>query len=249
LPTLNECSYGTWSPFVDPYQITTGVSAGTVPLDFWSNSTLNRIADNALIDVAGGTLSGSRIADDVILTNVIGFDVKVWDPNAPVYSDGSRTILPGDPDYATYFASKPSIGTGAYVDLGYRDVDYSNLNANTFAHRGRASSSLNVISSAFARVYDTYSTSYETSGTSTSDTRAGRSTNGFDDLGNNVDGSPVTGVGTDTLGIGIVDDDSEKITSPPYPVPLRGIQVKIRVFEPDSRQIREVTVVQDFLPK
>ena len=38
-------------------------------------------------------------------------------------------------------------------------------------------------------------------------------------------------------------------TSPPYPYPLRGIQVKIRVFEPDSRQVREVTVVQDFLPQ
>ena len=36
---------------------------------------------------------------------------------------------------------------------------------------------------------------------------------------------------------------------PPYPYPLRGIQVKIRAFEPDSKQIREVTVVQDFLPQ
>ncbi len=65
----------------------------------------------------------------------------------------------------------------------------------------------------------------------------GRSTNGFDDPGN-------SGVAN-----GIVDDDDEKITSPPYPAPLRGIQVKIRVFEPDSRQIREVTIMQDFLPK
>ena len=36
---------------------------------------------------------------------------------------------------------------------------------------------------------------------------------------------------------------------PPYPSALRGIQIKIRVFEPDSRQIREVTVIQDFLPR
>jgi len=33
----------------------------------------------------------------------------------------------------------------------------------------------------------------------------------------------------------------------PYPVPLKGIQIKIRVYEPDSRQIREVTLTQDFL--
>ncbi len=60
----------------------------------------------------------------------------------------------------------------------------------------------------------------------------GTSTNGLDDDGN-----------------GIVDDVSECITLPPYPVALRGIQVKIRCFEPDSRQIREITIEQDFLPK
>jgi len=35
----------------------------------------------------------------------------------------------------------------------------------------------------------------------------------------------------------------------PYSAPplgLRGIQIKIRVFEPDSRQIREVTIIHDF---
>lgn len=45
-----------------------------------------------------------------------------------------------------------------------------------------------------------------------------------------------------------VDDATEKEAPPPYPYALRGIQIKIRSFEPDSRQIIEVTVVQDFLP-
>jgi hypothetical protein len=61
---------------------------------------------------------------------------------------------------------------------------------------------------------------------------AGTSTNGLDD---NHDG--------------VVDDVNEQITSSPYPVPLRGIQVKIRCYEPDSRLIREITIEQDFLPK
>jgi hypothetical protein len=73
-----------------------------------------------------------------------------------------------------------------------------------------------------SRVYDTYCTTYE--GEQAHD-------------------------GLDTDGNGIVDDDGEKVHAPPYPVPLRGIQVKIRIFEPDSRQVREVTVVQDFLPQ
>jgi len=44
-----------------------------------------------------------------------------------------------------------------------------------------------------------------------------------------------------------VDDITELEGPIPYPVPLKGVQVKIRVFEPDSRQIREITVVEDFL--
>lgn len=33
----------------------------------------------------------------------------------------------------------------------------------------------------------------------------------------------------------------------PYPTPLQGIQNKIRVYDPSGRQIREVTLTQDFL--
>ena len=46
-----------------------------------------------------------------------------------------------------------------------------------------------------------------------------------------------------------VDDLGERETQPPYAVPLRGIQIKIRVFEPGSRQVREVTIIQKFRTK
>jgi hypothetical protein len=36
---------------------------------------------------------------------------------------------------------------------------------------------------------------------------------------------------------------------PPYPYPLRAIQVKIRAYEASSRQVREITITQDFLPR
>ena len=55
--------------------------------------------------------------------------------------------------------------------------------------------------------------------------------------------------GLDDDNDGIVDDLSEYITSSPYPVPLRGIQITIRCYEPDSRQVRPITIEQDFLPK
>jgi hypothetical protein len=38
-------------------------------------------------------------------------------------------------------------------------------------------------------------------------------------------------------------------TTPPYDKPLRGMQVLIRTYEPDSRAIRQVRVNQHFLPE
>lgn len=43
--------------------------------------------------------------------------------------------------------------------------------------------------------------------------------------------------------------DSERETSPPYPFPLRGIQVRIRLIEPDTRQVRQSTVISEFIPE
>jgi len=182
LPTLRECSAG-WVVGTSP------TAPGALTPDFWSNDTAKRIGDPAI------NAGGPRIADDVILTNVIGFDVKAWDPAVGL--------------------------SGVYVDL-------AGPNAVTFAKANwQPKSQLT------EGVYDTWPTHYEyvdvpglTTGT------PGQAVNGFDDDVN-----------------GIVDDANELRTSPPYLFPLRGIRVKIRVFEPDSRQIREVTVVQDFLPQ
>ena len=164
------------------------------PVDFWNDPPdfgpqIRKPGDPPL-----------RPHDDLILTNVIGFDVKVFDP-----------------------------GAGGYVDLGY------NPGAGTaFSHRGNPNSGLaasgdsNQWSS--ARIYDTWTLSYEADGVD-QPTGSGMdlATNGFDDNGD-----------------GVIDDIGERETVPPYPAALRGIQVKIRVFEPDSRMVREVTVSQDF---
>ncbi len=44
-----------------------------------------------------------------------------------------------------------------------------------------------------------------------------------------------------------VDDSSEMEAPPPYRYPLRGIQIRIRAFETDTKQVREVSVVHEFL--
>jgi len=242
LPTLRECSsprWFTWNNVTDLPSV-----SAAAQIDFWNDAH-----PWANVDKVTGTLAGydgPRVAEDLVLTNVIGFDVKVWDPGAPVRSDGTAALGPSDPGYDAFVNSgAPVVSFGAYVDLGYENVPHNpaavfppGVPAKRFNHVGCVASGLAATSAQPARVYDTWSFHYEHDGID-QDGRVGpdQGTNGFDD---DLPGQP---------GYGLVDDTGELETSPPYPVPLQAIQIKIRVYEPDSRQIREVTVVQDFLPK
>ncbi len=74
--------------------------------------------------------------------------------------------------------------------------------------------------------YDTWSTHYE-----------------HDGLDQDGDGTP------DQTSTGFEDTANNTETSPPYPVPLRGIKITLRCYEPDSRQVHEVSVVESFVPE
>jgi len=88
----------------------------------------------------------------------------------------------------------------------------------------------NYTAQVFFPTYDTWSMHYESPGL----------WNSYTSIGNN---------GVDDDGLNGVDDPGEYQFPAPYSTPLRGIQVKIRTYEPDSKQIREVTIVQDFVPQ
>jgi hypothetical protein len=153
-----------------------------------------------------------------VLTNVIAFDVRVFDPQAP---------LPGG-------------ATGDYVDLGSAPATAPVLIGSTFPPLvGSFFRSDGVfIRNATANntltrpTYDTWSSHYEANGLDEDgDSQTDEGTNGEDDNSN-----------------GIADDLAERETSPPYPVPLRGIEVRIRCYEPESRQVRQVTIRHSFVP-
>jgi hypothetical protein len=99
-------------------------------------------------------------------------------------------------------------------------------------------------------VYDTWSFHYENNGLDEDGLHGiDQATNGFDDLGEyvlNPLANPPTTVTELRYG---VDDAGERETSPPYDVPLRGMQVRLRAYERDSRQVREVGVKQHFVPE
>jgi type II secretory pathway pseudopilin PulG len=249
------------------------------------------IIDNSIVPAPGDAnvplrYPGKRFADDVILTNVVGFDIKVWDSGAPIFQKEMRigvqsgsteavTVAPGDPGYyqclldllANPNGANLPVAYGAFVDLGWA-VDPTSSTSNViypasfvppankwpkFNGAGNFASGLSAIYSDQTvanpqpdfrtRVYDTGSSHYERDGVDQGfvpNSPRGNAPDGFPDYAaDGIDNNPSVGAG--------IDDPTEREAPPPYDAELKAIQIKIRVFEPDSRQIREVTVVQELV--
>jgi hypothetical protein len=215
------------------------------------------------------------MGDDVMLSNVVGFDVKAFDPTAtvaadqPMGDDPTEALAPGDPAYST----SNRIGLGAYVDLNYtrnRNARLSFFSGPPAFHDadddGAWDADERLLSGLAPNqaTYDTWTLHYEHDGVNQDrqydgvDGVVDLSNNGVDDDGKNgIDDAGEEQMelvdegadGVDNDGRLGVDDVGERETSPPYPVPLRGLQVRIRMLEPDSRQVRQVTVISDFTPE
>jgi len=273
MPILAECSAPNWKAGdALPTNATPAAATDPVPIaefDAWADphpwSNVEPLTGR--LTVADGT----RIGEDVVLTNVVGFDVKVWDPAAPILDGGpAGPLLPGDPGYqdaATTFLAGINSGSiavapplGAYVDLNFltalprtNPLAYPDTTATVGSlvlpapHFGREGAFMSRVygrqpgGAFFPAVYDTWSLHYEHNqrlvagvpvGDEDRDGLFDEGSNGFDDDGANG-----------------VDDVGERETQPPYDVPLKGIQIKIRAIEPGSRQVREVTIVQKLRTK
>ena len=196
------------------------------------------------------TKSSTRVGEDVVLTNVIGFDVRVFDPGAPVGvpAGGDSAVVPGDGG----FAAATVAGNGAYVDLGWNKGPYGVVATSgqrpRFAHVGEPLSGLRNASGPY--VWDTWSTHYESNGfDDDQDGTIDEGSNGLDDDSDGkVDESPYD-VDGDGLFTGAGDDPGELETLPPYRFPLRGIEIRLRCYEPSSRQVRQVTIRHSFVPR
>jgi len=231
LPTLAESASagmaGTWlSNGVLPVISLTAQAAPLNMWDLWTNPypVVELDPQTGLLKTVGQLY---RESEDLVLTNVLAFDVKIWDPTAVIGSVGTAAVRPGDLGFAL---ASTAVARGAYVDLAYAAA--ANPSPSLFAGYPLTKTRLGNLA-----VYDTWSNHYEKDGVNQSqgypwDLGLDTGTDGFDNNNN-----------------GLVDEIDEWEAPPPYPAPCRGIQVIIRVFEPDSRQIRQVTLVQDFLPK
>jgi hypothetical protein len=184
---------------------------------------------------------------DVVLSDVLAFDVRAYDPEAEVRVNNGVPVVPGDPGWSSGTPMNPKV-TGAFVDLNYLAEPYSisnctsnfsgypafrDLNNNGQWNPGEPFLGVPCMSpngTSIGTSYCSWSMHYER--------------DGFDQ-----DGLYGVDQGTDGLDNDLsngIDDPGENETSAPYPVELRGIQVKIRLYEPDTRQVRQVTVIGKF---
>lgn len=202
-------------------------------------------------------LPDERQGEDLVLSDVLAFDVQIYDPGAPLYQVNGTIVQPsgtvGGPFLNAIGTGTPT-GFGTYADLGWNNVPGYNYTSITGApatlfqqerRLGWHPAFPNELRGAPA-VYDTWTTYYESDQINQEEalfyTQAqstlpwlpwqidviDQGTNGLDE--NNINGP---------------DDPLERETSPPYPYPLLGVQVKLRVYEPESRQIRETTVTRN----
>ena len=280
MPTLRECSYYYYNP-TPPPPSNSWIAGNMLPqtmlnplsqFDLWANPYPWTDVNGNPVDPNSGDLAGylgARAGEDIILDNCIGFDIKVWDPNAPLVQDpvSGSTLAPGDrvlngTDYVSLLSKGTTpVGFGAFADLNYmcRLGPASGYTSNPWAappayqttainnnypipyfydagdYRSRlrgADPNLSpdptvalVSPTKYAAVYDTGSNFYETDGINEGDW-AGSSPSWVIDDAKSIPGALEA--------------------PPPYAKPLQAIQVKIRMFEPGSKQVREVTVVQKF---
>jgi hypothetical protein len=189
----------------------------------------------------------ARGGEDVVLADVIAFDVRVFDPAVAVRQDGTTPLVPSDPSYP----DGDDIGTGAYVDLGHGINATSSLTGITprfYAAERQVAGT--VPSLRLTRTYDTWTLAYEANGINEDNLHGpDQAINGLDDSVPGIDDNNNGQIDElDEPGNGLIDDPAEFETRPPYPYPLRGIEVRIRCYEPSSRQVRQVTVRHSFVP-
>ena len=173
--------------------------------------------------------ASGREGEDIVLTNVLAFDVRVFDPKAQSKINGTTVLYPTDPGYSggtdptgpivAPATTGPFLGVkGCFIDLGQANLSTILSSA---ANPG----------SGLTSTYDTWSTHNESDG-------------------NDDDGDGAIDEGTDGLDNGGIlnmpDDLDEAEKPPPYAVPLSGIEILIRCYDPISQQVRQITVRQVF---
>ena len=236
-------------------------------------------------------LLGDRTGEDVLATDLLAFDIRAYDPSAPILNyNNELTLRPGDPGYGTQvpITTANTVAYGEFVDLNWagklpsaivasipaaqRTLIQTELSGITTAGIPTDSlfrSGLNKAGSGsgppfmiYQPSYDTFTDLYEHDGILQAELNSARGLvtvigsvtlrepwrataidAGFDGIDNNpvvaMPNVPFAGPG--------IDDISERETSPPFPVDLRGLQISVRLESPSRKQFKQMSTIKEFV--
>ncbi len=183
-------------------------------------------------------------------------------------------VSPNDPGYVAALASPPvtpsePVATGEYVDINWGSKVLAHL-PSPVVTQSIVSQLSGVTSSGFPSAsvyksgqalydgtiwrirqptYDTWTTQFEGDGM-LQGTLAGWSGVIRIDTSGSVPPGYVIDAGTDGIDNNAasgVDDLSEQETSAPFPVPLRGIKISVRLEDPAARHFNQMSVSKEFV--
>ncbi|MBR0225550.1 MAG: hypothetical protein IJL92_05785 [Thermoguttaceae bacterium] len=205
-------------------QLPVNTAANPVPfINFWDSANIWEEVNYETGDLKG-SLSGDYVYNqDVMLTNVLSFNVKAWDPDVNDYIDlgynlGNNSLDPEE------YSNPNDLCSGGYY-LGLRGSNNPENGAN-------------LTNVPMPCVYDTWSEQYQ------------RDLYLYDQAqqASNASYKPYAdpnGTISDIALDGEISSAQLKDYPPPYNVPLKSLQIELRVFDPRSKQIRNQTFVVD----
>ena len=176
---------------------------------------------------ANGYNENLTLNQDVILTNVISFNVKVWDDHTNSYVDLGHEISRAfyDSLHTSEILVDDPNDLRSYGRYGQYIVDNGTTKFTGYNGNGVV----------MPCVYDTWSEQYQRDLYLYDDYRTA---NG---AANRVAGGTLADVPLDAT----PTSAQLKNYPPPYDVPLKSVQIEIRVFDPRSKAIRQSTFVVD----
>ena len=183
----------------------------------------------------------------IMFSSVAAFDIKVFDPNAYVRvatditsSQINAIAEPYDIGGSEYQAPIAKVGVpvqlGGYVDLGKGVI--SGTDVGTFG-------------APVTPTFPPYTESVFDTGTSFYDWNAPNDpgSNGVDDDGDGLIDEP----SNDANQNGVIDpvalEVGETQATIPYDAPIRGLKFTMRVIEPVTKQVRQLSVTKSFVPE
>ena len=214
---LNADTEGSALPLIDAKGCNMSGGSGNLPvpfIDYWNNPNVWGQVNGETGDLNYASPTGNDVVytSDVILTNVLSFNVRAWDSELSDYVD---------------------LGSGSLNDSSIAGDNPNNLRSFGYYAWGGTAADGSTLTNNMPCVYDTWSEQYQ------------KNLYAFDSFNS----TNVANSSSSTMDI----DNMQEISSsqlldfpPPYNVPLKSLQVEIRVFDPRSKQIRNATFVVDW---